>query len=177
MKNSHQEPFLHTWTKKKFYFLNPRAEDICIEDIAHSLSLQCRFNGHIAKHYSVAEHSILVAKAVEAQGESTLVVLAALLHDAGEAYLGDVVSPLKALLPEYKKYEKSADKCIAEKFGLPNPFPAIICKMDKIVLKDEFSFLEPFVTGAAVRELFTPIEAENAYLETYRILTEELANE
>ena len=52
------EPFVHTHTGKKFHFLDPHSDEICIEDIAHSLSLKCRFNGHTSSFYSVAQHCI-----------------------------------------------------------------------------------------------------------------------
>tara|TARA_R110002020_G_scaffold66563_12_gene174987 strand:- start:1164 stop:1697 length:534 start_codon:yes stop_codon:yes gene_type:complete len=177
MKNLYKNPFVHTWTGKKFYFLNPSADDVCIEDIAHALSLQCRFNGHIAEHYSVAEHCIIVAETVQAKVDDPKVVLAALIHDAAEAYLGDVVSPLKSLLPEYKKYERAVDECIANKFSLSYPYSGIVCKADKIVLEREFSFLAPFVEEGVHRKLMSAKVAEKNYLDFYYRLKERIEDE
>jgi len=73
-----------------FDILNPRAEDVRIEDIAHALSQQCRFTGHTKTFYSVAQHSVLASTLVAAPDE-----LWALLHDASEAYMGDMNRPLK----------------------------------------------------------------------------------
>lgn len=80
-------------TKRKFYPLDPRPEDVDIRDIAHALSNVCRFAGHTRFHYSVAQHSFLAS--VYAPPESAL---PALLHDAAEAYMGDIARPWKKFL-------------------------------------------------------------------------------
>ena len=98
-----------------FSFTNPQPEDIHVEDIAYALSNLCRFGGHSAAFYSVAEHSIHCSMLVKKR-----YAMQALLHDATEAYVGDVVAPLKSLLPEYKQIEKRVWAAISEKFGLPS---------------------------------------------------------
>ena len=92
-----------------------RAEDIDIEDIAHALSMICRFGGHCSRHYSVAEHSLLVAQMVPEEYR-----LSALLHDASEAYLGDVIAPLKRMpgMEGYCVLERKMEQLIEEKFGV-----------------------------------------------------------
>ncbi len=92
--------------------LSPRPEDIHLIDIAHGLSNLCRFTGHTSKFYSVAQHSVLVSLLIEDPDLQH----AALLHDAAEAYLGDVSSPLKRLLPEYQLIEKRFEEAIAARF-------------------------------------------------------------
>lgn len=97
-----------------FYPMDPRPEDILIEDIAHALSRICRFGGHVRDGiYSVASHSMLVADLLP-DGKK----LAGLLHDATEAYLGDIVSPLKRSLPDYRDVEDRLAAIIADKFGV-----------------------------------------------------------
>jgi hypothetical protein len=93
--------------------LSPQPEDIHLIDIAHGLSNLCRFTGHTARFYSVAQHSVLVSLLIE----DPALRLVALLHDAAEAYLGDVSSPLKRLLPEYQCIERRFEEVIAERFG------------------------------------------------------------
>jgi hypothetical protein len=80
--------------------LNPKPSDIRIEDIAAALAKLCRFGGHCSRFYSVAEHSIHAASIVKDDGAERLAILATLLHDAAEAYIGDVVRPLKRVLGE-----------------------------------------------------------------------------
>lgn len=92
---------------------DPRPEDIHIGDIAHALSMQCRFVGHVSEFYSVAEHSVRVSFAVE-----EVAALHALLHDASEAYLGDVSTPLKQTLPAYKALEQKMMRVIYAAFEL-----------------------------------------------------------
>jgi len=87
-----------TFSGVEFYIQDPRPEDINIIDIAHALSHICRYNGHCSFHYSVAQHSALVARLVPNH-----LKLAALLHDAHEAYTGDIVSPLKPAFKEIIK--------------------------------------------------------------------------
>ena len=79
------DPFVSTFSGGRFHPLKPRIEEVRIEDIAHALSLKCRYSGQCARFYSVAEHSVLVAALVEPRWQP-----AALLHDAGEAYLADL---------------------------------------------------------------------------------------
>lgn len=92
---------------------NIRPSDICAFEIAHALSHICRFTGHTDQFYSVAQHSVLVSKLVPKQ-----FALHALLHDAAEAYLGDVSAPLKALLPQYKVLEAQVWESVVAHFGL-----------------------------------------------------------
>lgn len=107
-----EKVWMQTATGKQFYPLAPKMTDIDIEDIAHALSLQCRFNGHTRKFYSVAEHSVHVSYAVPRK-----MALPALLHDAHEAYLGDMISPLKAHFPKMSKYEEVLDRLIQGRFN------------------------------------------------------------
>jgi|688.fasta_scaffold410662_3 5'-deoxynucleotidase YfbR-like HD superfamily hydrolase len=107
-------------------------DDICIEDIAHALSQIIRFTGHSRAPYSVAQHSLLVAEIATPEHR-----LWALLHDASEAYLGDVASPLKTLLPEYRDLEEKFQKVIAGRFGLPWPMPAEVKHADRVALMTE----------------------------------------
>jgi|SRR6185312_5486199 len=111
----------------------PRPEDIDIRDIAAALSKICRFGGHSRTFYSVAQHSILVA-------HLTLESMAGigLLHDAAEAYLGDVIKPLKVILGDgYASLEASFERAIFRKFGLPIEHKAIIKEADELALEIE----------------------------------------
>ncbi len=105
-----------TYTKKRFDPIAPKEELIDILDIAHSLSLLCRANGHFPKFYSVGEHCVNCAREAEARGYSARVQLACLLHDASEAYLSDVTRPVKSVLPKYKKIENALADVIYKKW-------------------------------------------------------------
>lgn len=95
--------------------LRPTPDDILLVDIAHHLSMVCRFGGAVRRFYSVADHSIYVSRLVETPG--------ALLHDATEAYLGDVIKPIKNQLgAAYADLEKLWEAAIATRFGLPPDF-------------------------------------------------------
>jgi 5'-deoxynucleotidase YfbR-like HD superfamily hydrolase len=107
-------------------------EDIHIEDIAHALSQIVRFTGHITKPYTVAQHSVLVSRLCPEEH-----ALWGLLHDASEAYLGDVSTPLKSLLPEYREIEGRVQREIAGRFGLPWPMPASVKDADRRALMQE----------------------------------------
>ncbi len=106
------EQWISTQSVRQFDFINPRVEDIHILDIARALSHICRFGGHTSSFYSVAEHSIIVAELLEDQFANKITILAGLLHDATEAYMGDMPRPIKASLPT------SADTL----FGAPSPY-------------------------------------------------------
>lgn len=101
-----------TWiltnSARPFDLLNPRAENVITTDLAHALSLVCRFNGHCAHHYSVAQHSLLVAYIIEKEGGTPEEQLAGLLHDGTEAYISDLTRPLKLLLIEAARQREIA---------------------------------------------------------------------
>lgn len=137
-------PFIETFCGERFQPLKPVIETIRIEDIAHALSNQCRFSGHTRTHYSVAEHSVRVANLVESWGHPTEVFLWALLHDASEAYLVDLPTPLKqdpVLGPAYQKAEKRLMRAICRAFDLPLREPDAVKMADAVLLATEVESL------------------------------------
>lgn len=110
--------YILTYTKTKFYPLQPIVADIKIEDIAHSLSMITRANGHFKHFYSVAQHSINCYKEAKSRGCYDRVQLACLLHDASESYISDLTRPVKGQLPEYFIVEEKLQTLIYEKYGL-----------------------------------------------------------
>lgn len=108
-------PWISSFTGKKVDLRRPQLQMISIYDIAHALSMYCRYVGHVESFYSVGEHSIYCSNLGLTPSER----LENLLHDATETYLGDVSRPLKQLLPKYKEIERAWDIVIREKFGLP----------------------------------------------------------
>lgn len=109
-----------TYTGRMLDLSNPRPEDICLEDIAHHLARVCRFGGAVHEYYSVASHSVMVATIVAASDYrvSGYLQRSALLHDATEAYLGDMVSGLKRLNPDYKVLEALWGAAIEARFDV-----------------------------------------------------------
>jgi len=157
-----------------FDLLDPASSDFTIEDIAHGLAHTCRYAGQADGFYSVAEHSILVSKV--ALGHE----YAALLHDAAEAFIGDVTRPLKQLLPEYKRLEKSIEEVIFARFDVGCVHPDVK-KADLEVLAAEQAQLMPEgtdawaseagISAAPIRvERMAPAEAKLRFLERYRAL-------
>lgn len=116
---------------------NPDPDKISIIDIAHSLSQLCRFNGHTNKFYSVAEHCILVASRMTTREDQ----LAALMHDASEAYMADLVRPLKRYLDKYLEIEYNMMMAISRKFGFQYPLPATVKEADEWALQWEWNNL------------------------------------
>ena len=133
--------FIQTHTGKAFYPFQPRPEDIDIEDIAHALAHQCRYGGHTVKFYSVAQHCVLITRALHAAGFDRLTIFAGLMHDATEAYLVDLPSPVKNMLPGYRDAEVRLGAVIAEKFGLPPVEPKIVKEYDTRILRNEAEVL------------------------------------
>ena len=131
--------WIQTYTGKQFYPLDPKIEDIDILDIAHALSMKCRFNGHCKDFYSVAQHSIYVAEECEKRYPNRKDLhLWGLLHDSGEAYLPDIPRPIKQMdIGILRKCEKNILKLIVEKYGLGFPEPEEIKKVDNIMLATE----------------------------------------
>ena len=137
---------IRTYNGHYFDVFDPNPENIEITDIAHSLSLLCRFAGHIKSFYSVAEHSIWVAEKV-----SKTHALQALLHDASEAYLIDLPKPIKDEIPQYLEIEDKLMKIIGKKFGFDYPLSeevklydreALFFEWENKVLSDNFASMD-----------------------------------
>ena len=177
-------PDILTCGGQYFDLLNPHKNEYHIEDIAHALSHVCRFAGHTREFYSVAQHSVLVARHVmccTTPADITAHGLAALLHDGAEAYIGDVASPLKQLLPDYKIIEKRVEAALFAAFGIPHPLPGIVKHFDLVLLSTEQRDLMPphddeweILAGVApTREVINPWHPEKArveFLNTWKAL-------
>lgn len=109
---------MNTFSGKKFDPMKMTAEDVRLEDIAHALSLLCRGGGHLKYFYSVGQHSINCMKEAKARGWSKRLQLACLLHDASEAYISDIIRPVKVHLENYLEIEDMITGKILEKFDL-----------------------------------------------------------
>lgn len=171
--------YIRTFTGKLVDPVHLTPKDVCIEDIAHALSNQCRFSGHVRRFYSVAEHSVRVMK------KCKIDPLYGLLHDASEAYLVDLPRPLK-YHPEfafYKTVEAHVQLQIEEKFGLVL-LPEIDKELhiaDKRMLATEMAGLmnrldsplpfEPYPEYGSVRLGLSPEEAERWFLGNFYALT------
>lgn len=132
-----------TYTGKVFDYVDTTVESICLEDIAHSLSLQCRFSGHCKRFYSVAEHSVYVAHETQRLAGSTeygiLPFKVGVLHDAAEAYIGDIVSPLKALIRDaIKPLEQKIETLVWARFNIDE---MEVRKMAKFVKRADWALL------------------------------------
>lgn len=173
---------IQTFSGIRFWPLDPRLEDIRIEDIAHALSMQCRFTGHTKLFWSVAEHSLLVAALVPPN-----LRLAALLHDASEAYLADVSRPLKTQ-PEFDFYrmaEKRLMGLIGERFGVDHEDFESCGQADKWALAIEardllnnlghewnkwMDQLPADLATNRITQTKDPNQAKDAFLEEYNVL-------
>jgi hypothetical protein len=116
--------------------MNPDPATLTLPDIAHALSHICRFTGHTRTFYSVAEHSVRVARLVPPEDR-----LAALLHDATEAYLCDIATPVKAMLPGYAEAEDRLARVVAHKWGVAYPWPESVKAADRVLLHSEAKVL------------------------------------
>ena len=131
------DAWIQTYSGKMFWPLDPKPQDVFIEDIAHALALKCRYGGHCLDFYSVAQHSCLVADVVWRDGGNARAVLTALLHDAAEAYTADVVRPVKKHIKQFGEIEERLERVIAERFNLIYPFPPGIKRADSVLLLTE----------------------------------------
>jgi 5'-deoxynucleotidase YfbR-like HD superfamily hydrolase len=179
----HRGAWMQTFTGGQFFPTDPRPEDVHPADIAHALSMLCRFAGHVDRFYSVAEHCVLLSRWAESTGDLAD-PLEMLLHDATEAYVVDVPRPLKRSLPEYQRIEARVATAIAQRFGTIEDADTVdgevvdslfVKEADTRILLDERAALmsatryawdvdglEPL--GVAI-EAWRPEQAEAAYLD------------
>lgn len=167
---------IQTSTGGTYDALNPRLADVKIRDIAHALSMLCRFGGHCSRFYSVAEHSVLVSLVVPPE-----LALVGLMHDATEAYCVDVPRPLKRHLLNYAEIEHNHWRVIAEKFGMPEEMDHRVHDADNRVLIAERNVLLPGPYGAAWPDVeaaevkpigLSPMAAYSDFMARFRELTE-----
>ena len=132
--------FIQLRSGRAFWPLDPRSDEIEIDDIAHALANLCRFTGHTREFYSVAQHSVHVSEAVPPEH-----ALWGLLHDASEAYLIDLARPVKRLpeLAAYRDAEAAVMRAVCERFGLPLEEPAAVRVADRQMLRTEQRDLMP----------------------------------
>lgn len=147
--------WIQTYSGRRFYPLDARPEEVCVEDVSHALSNLCRFTGHSKAFYSVAQHSVIASQIVSPEA-----ALAALLHDAAEAYMGDIARPWKrflwASLPgDYglmalKVAEHRLLDVILEAFGCQwsDAIDAEVKRADELLLVSEArDFMSPLASG------------------------------
>lgn len=181
--------YMSTYSGLKYWPKDPHLAEIEIEDIAHALALQCRYNGHCRTFYSVAQHSVLVSIEVErllgyAPGWRE-VAMWGLCHDNSEAYIGDMISPLKYEMPEFQRVEALNLEAQIKRFNLrPSRQPPIVTFVDRVLYATERRDLKPLRAPPGtwvnveyeVAPLPDPIVpwdclvAETAFLERFREL-------
>lgn len=181
-------PTLITYSGRAVNPIDLDAAHIAIEDIAHHLSMLCRFNGATRVFYSVAEHSVRVSRIAERRAVGAIahvkqVGLAGLLHDASEAYISDVTRPVKATpgFASYLEIEADLQERIFARFGLPfRALPAEVIAADDAMLAIEFRdlvantpphFIEAAGTTPPLAYQLRPAQAKEAFLRRFAQLT------
>jgi len=157
-----------------FDLLDPANSPFTIEDIAHGLSMTCRFAGQCRQFYSVAEHSWHTSRLVAPEFQ-----LRALMHDAAEAFIGDVTRPLKSILPEYKAIERNVEAAVMDRFATGDWNVPEVKQADLLMLHAEQAELMPqhpdrWTTSEGFGDerivnfrLWSPVEAREAFLLRY----------
>jgi len=173
--------YILTYKHKEFYPLDPKTQDIDIEDIAHALSMLCRANGHFKHFYSVGLHSINCANEAIARGYSKNVVLGCLLHDGSEAYLADITRPVKKHLHKYLEIEDKLQSKIFEKWipSLTEEEKKQIFEIDDAILYYEFTELfgekifdhAPSLFSSPCFDLVDFASVENDFITIFKSLT------
>jgi hypothetical protein len=165
-----------------FSLVEPGLSDFSIFDIAQALSHICRYTGHVREFYSVAQHSVLASEVVAPEH-----AFAALMHDAAEAFVGDVARPLKELIPDYRAIEKRVERAVFSRFSLPHELHPAVKHADLVLLATEKRDLMPLGGGktqawSCINGIepmrnrilcWSPVDARRAFLSRFNELYEE----
>lgn len=165
--------WIQTYSGRRFNPTNPNPDAIVIQDIAHALSMQCRFTGHTKKFYSVAQHSVYVSHICNEED-----ALWGLMHDASEAYLVDVPRPLKrsGKFQAYLDFEAQMQEAICKRFGLPIQEPPSVKKADtKLLATEARDLMSPLHSDWVNRttplpfviEAWEPQKAKNMFMQRF----------
>ena len=159
-----EEPVIRTFSGKWVNVFEPKKDSIVIEDIAHALSNLCRFGGHPPKHYSVGQHSVHCCQMIKREHK-----FAALLHDASEAYMVDIPSPIKRNLANYKEIEDGLMKVIAEVFGFQYPFHKDIHTVDNLMLQIEWDNIFEGKKTVPDFTFYSPEKSKKEFIQLFNI--------
>ena len=163
---------INTFSGSKLSFIEPKPEQINVLDIARGLAFKAHFGGQTKNYFSIAQHSILVCDLMPLTlRNNPAMCLVALFHDASEAYTGDMVKPLKNLLPEFKVIEDRITKVIFEKLGLDLELLKIVKPYDIEAQKIEYS---NFYGDMNTLYYQNPIRSNDAFLERFDFYTAKL---
>ena len=171
--------WIQTAYGRQFWPIDPHPDEVSMDDIAHALSMLCRFGGHCKRFYSVAEHCVLMSRHIAYEYK-----LWALLHDASEAYLVDVPRPIKPLLNGYLEAESKIMAAVCDKFGMPKEMPDAVKRADKAILNDEMlqNMAPPPVQWSThgdplgvTLQFWSPEQAEHEFLRAYAAICREVA--
>lgn len=163
---------LETLSGTAFDVYMPTVDMVEFRDIAHPLSLICRYNGHIPNFYSVAEHSVRVSWKIRELGGSLMDQMCGLMHDSAEAYVGDMIRPIKRhgeLGYYHSNLELGVMQVISDKFGFTFPFPEIVHKADKDLYYWEVKNIR---TGKRIG--WEPNIALEAFITRYKVIKQDL---
>ncbi len=145
--------WIQTYTGKKFDLVRPDSDLVDIDDIAHALSNVCRFGGHVRSFYSVAQHSIHVAEHLTDMDPQ--IQMQGLMHDAAEAYVGDMVRPLKRTMPMFIGVEERIWFAICERFNFTDEMHSRVKTADNMML---FTEARDLMTVNRLNEWATDLE-------------------
>jgi len=166
MENNVKKGIINTYSGLLIDLLNPTVDMIHIDDIARGLAYKGHFGGQTPFFFSIAQHSMLVSNLMLDEYTDDKMLLLGLLHDASEAYIGDMVKPLKVHLPEFCEVEDRLMKVICEKYELDYDALKLVKPFDKQAQEIEF---KTFFEGASLVGPITPEQSLNAFLYNFNI--------
>ena len=172
--------WMQTWSGGRFYPIQPRVTEVHLSDIAWGLAHTCRFAGQCERFYSVAQHSLIMCDYAQVR-YGPRIALYALMHDASEAYIGDMIRPLKVMMPDFQMIERRVWSVIAARFDLGPRIPPEIKALDnRILAAEKAAFMPrsevwpgmppPLPGGLGPLSEINPETAAEVFMDRFRLL-------